>query len=421
MMMPGQGYAPLAAGLLALATAACAGSPSGLDRVPATAWTQVSAGHEYSCGITEDQVAYCWANRPWTDLPYDTLAERLEAKRVPGIGPVRNVAVGSASSCAESVAGGTFCWGLNALGQLGIGSFETHVALPVGMAGGQALRSVQLAESYGCGLDAEGRAYCWGRDHTGLEPGAVQPCPGYPDARCAPSPAAVPGGLRFTAISSANYHTCALTGSREAFCWGLNGDGSFGNGTDADSRTPVRAAGELRLSAVAAGEQFTCGLDAAGKAYCWGNNNDGQLGSPLRPEQRDPRCDYGPCSLAPVPVAGGHRFVALAAGGEHACAISTTQRLYCWGSNFSQQLADERAGRDRCGYYNHVPCSRRPVPVLRHLRFRAVSAGENRTCAITTAGNLFCWGGASPRLGPSIPPVDGSPRRIQPAAASGAS
>jgi alpha-tubulin suppressor-like RCC1 family protein len=324
------------------------------------------------------------------------------------------------SSCAEIVGGETFCWGPNESGQLGIGSFETHVAVPTRMAGGRALRSVKLAGSRGCGLDPDGRAYCWGVDPPGVEPGALVPCSSYPPSGCAPAPAPVVGGLRFAAISTGAAHNCALTGDGEAYCWGSNGEGSFGNGTDANSRTPVRAAGELRLKAVGVGVLFTCGLDAAGKAYCWGNNNYGQLGTSVGPEQRDSRCDYGPCSLQPLPVAGGHRFLSIALGGDHACAISTRQTLYCWGSNSALQLASERAGRDRCGYYDHMPCSRRPAPVLRHLRFVAVSAGEKDTCAISAAGNLFCWGGAMPRTG-NFPAVDGLPRRIQPAEASGQS
>ncbi len=56
--------------------------------------------------------------------------------------------------------------------------------------------------------------------------------------RLAPVPVA--GGLRFTSVSAAFQHTCAVTTAGDAYCWGFNSDGQLGDGTTSDRLTPVR-------------------------------------------------------------------------------------------------------------------------------------------------------------------------------------
>src|SRR5690606_35658654 len=77
----------------------------------------------------------------------------------------------------------------------------------------------------------------------------------------------------------------------------------------------------LQASALAVGHFFTCALDMQGKAYCWGVNDAGQLGIGAA-ENR----------TSPVPVAGGHTFIFLHAGQEHACGITPDNDAYCWGN-----------------------------------------------------------------------------------------
>jgi alpha-tubulin suppressor-like RCC1 family protein len=396
------------------ALSGCGQFPTGLvDRPPGVAWTAVAVGTDASCGVTAGGAVYCWANSPWSGLPYDSLAPRYAPRRVPGLEEAVEIAAGYAFFCATVADGTAHCWGSNQYGTLGIGHAGSASAEPVPMAGGLRFASLDLAETRGCGVGEDGVAYCWGISQDGAlgtDPGSLVPCGLNERNRCAPVPSPVQNLPRVREVSTASHHACALADDGGAYCWGLNAVGTLGDGTTLSTSTPVRAAGELRFRDIAAGGIFTCGVAAAGEAYCWGNHNYGQLGTPWRPEHDDERCNaYGRCSVAPVRVAGGLRFTTLAAGDDHACALTAEGRLYCWGDHSRAQLGIAGRAPDRCGYYLHVPCSQRPLSVLPRLRFRSVAAGGLGTCAITAAGNLLCWGNAND---PGLVPADGRPEPI---------
>ena len=54
-------------------------------------------------------------------------------------------------------------------------------------------------------------------------------------------PVGVFGGLSFSVIS-AGVHSCGLTTSSEAYCWGNNLLGQLGNGSNTNSNVPLEVA-----------------------------------------------------------------------------------------------------------------------------------------------------------------------------------
>jgi alpha-tubulin suppressor-like RCC1 family protein len=86
-------------------------------------------------------------------------------------------------------------------------------------------------------------------------------------------------------------------------------------------------------------------------------------------------------------------FRQLSVGGQHTCGVTTDDRAYCWGYDFSGELGDGPNPRPdwkrMCGPW---PCSRQPVPVAGGLRFRHVSAGFGHSCGVTLDALVYCWG-----------------------------
>ena len=141
--------------------------------------------------------------------------------------------------------------------------------------------------------------------------------------------------LTFAAVTASGLHTCGLTiVTGAAYCWGANGSGQLGDGTMTNRSSPVlvQAPAGVSLAAVGAGDFHTCGVTATGAAYCWGANGSGQLGDGTNTTNR----------LTPVLVQApaGVSFAAVTAGAVHTCGVTAAGTAFCWGRNVEGQLGD---------------------------------------------------------------------------------
>jgi alpha-tubulin suppressor-like RCC1 family protein len=88
----------------------------------------------------------------------------------------------------------------------------------------------------------------------------------------------VSGTQKLVSIVAGESHTCGLTGSGDAYCWGRGRDGQLGDGSRTDRSTPVRVSGIGPLRSISAGSAHTCGVTREQAVVCWGGNASGQLG-----------------------------------------------------------------------------------------------------------------------------------------------
>src|SRR5207245_1111893 len=173
---------------------------------------------------------------------------------------------------------------------------------------------VSAGVTHTCGVTTSGAAYCWGSNNSGQlgAPESNQCEIGYyGGVPCSTSPVAVVGGRTFATVSAGNgYHTCGVTTGGAAYCWGDNTWGQLGDGSTTGSGTPVLVSGGLRFAVVSTGNGFTCGLTTGGAAYCWGFNTVGELGNGTTTN-----------SAVPVLVAGLLTLTAVSDGGCLACGV----------------------------------------------------------------------------------------------------
>jgi alpha-tubulin suppressor-like RCC1 family protein len=123
---------------------------------------------------------------------------------------------------------------------------------------------------------------------------------------------------------------------------------------------------------------------------CWGDDQEGQLGEGGRTPRSNPVTPYGLSSG----VAG------VAAGAAHTCAVTTAGGAKCWGDNSYGQLGNGTTSASL------VPSDVQGLT----MGVASIAAGGRFTCALTTAGNVKCWGdGTNGQLGgpsASSKPVD---------------
>src|SRR2546425_403630 len=176
---------------------------------------------------------------------------------------------GAYHSCGLTVSGAPYCWGHGTYGQMGEGAKASEFA-PVAVSLGPTLAAISVGAIHTCGLTVSGAAYCWGLDYYG-ELGAGTPgaqiC-GFEGIPCSTTPLAVAGGRSFSSLAAGWEQSCALQqGDAAAYCWGDNTYGALGNGSTANSRTPVAVSGGRAFVSVGTGNIFACGLTPASAAY----------------------------------------------------------------------------------------------------------------------------------------------------------
>src|SRR5688572_19315806 len=108
--------------------------------------------------------------------------------------------------------------------------------------------------------------------------------------------------LTFVEQSAGDFFSCGVTIARFAYCWGLNGVGALGNGTNSSRIIPAPVKGRMAFRQVSAGGMHTCGITTDGAAHCWGGVPPGS------PSVAPPPL------LLPARVQGVSNFTQLSAG-----------------------------------------------------------------------------------------------------------
>lgn len=241
-------------------------------------------------------------------------------------GPVRGVAADDRSTCAILTNGAVQCWGSNQQGRLGIGSTggdhptPQNVDLPFGA------KDIALGTGHALVALQDGSLYGWGLNFS-YELGD-----GTQSARRAPGVITGFGGGKVVAVGAGFQTSCAVLDSGELWCWGLTGYLPFEPAVAGDHVTTPRLVADLpdKSVAVSLGVGFGCTLLENGTVYCWGDNGSGQLGDGSNEDR-----------IKPVKVRGlDDAAIALKASGESACVILATGVVRCWGNNSAGQLGD---------------------------------------------------------------------------------
>ncbi len=384
---------------------------------PPGEFTFISPGTVYTCGIRPDKKTECWGKSKYFPEAGDAPDIEFAIVRVWADG-YDNLACGVTSGGEE------FCWeitdgsntykqdysnvadttisyshGCKLLTDKSVGcnfmvTWADEETIEFGNLFGEAspppgaFEEVAAGVVFTCGLRAEGRVECWGRDNQGQS-----------------SP---PGG-DYTDISVTNDYACGLRADGGVTCWGARqslskavapndelasvsagwgghepwldsgnlwvyGDFGFSCGLRTnntikcwgdthDSSHPLLedAPPEGEFTQVAVGKAFACGLPPDGVPICWGRNHLFEKETYL-----------GDVAYWKGGTAGG-TFKNITAGELHACGLRAGGEIACWRY---REFNDE--GRPSLPYYLNGP-------------YTTIDSGYKHVCATHQNGDTHCW------------------------------
>src|SRR5690554_7089651 len=173
----------------------------------------------------------------------------------------------------------------------------------------------------------------------------------------------------------------------------------YDEGEDIEISTDMIAKSRLAL-----GYNHSCFITADnGSVMCWGDNKQGQLGNGKRIE---PETDGEPTfedgenaeefkenlfSHTPVAVVNYDNnpvidAIEISASENHTCALLTAGNVKCWGSNSNGQLGNSQLSGKK------TSSTAVDVNVADLQGVKAINVGNTYSCALLEAGDIKCWG-----------------------------
>ena len=369
----------------------------------------ISSGGGHTCAILDDGTVSCWGDNRRDQLGNGTNTDQRIPTQTSSLGTGRTavaISSGWSHTCALLDNASVSCWGRNDNGQLGDETTtDRNTPTQTSSLGiGRTAVAISSGEYHTCAILDDGSASCWGDNWYGqLGNGTTT------NSRNTPTQTSSLGtGRTAVAISSGDYHTCALLDDASVSCWGANLRGQLGYGTTTDRNTPTQTSslGTGRTAvAISSGAFHTCAILDDASVSCWGYNDYGQLGGGtttdrITPTQTsslgttiNPRTaalserDFdgdGVLNIFDVHNNLDNREITLTAGFEHTCAILDNGSVSCWGSNSDGQLGDgTTTDRNTSTQTSSLGTGRTAV---------AISSGTSHTCALLDDGSVSCWG-----------------------------
>ena len=329
---------------------------------PSLGVRQLSVGDNYGCAVVALGTVDCWGANANGQLGNGTFTSTSSLAPVIGLRNAVEVATSSEDTCAVTATGSVECWGANAEGQLGNGA-NLNVASPVQVNGITNAVQVSVGTNYACAVTSAGAIDCWGENVWGQLGNAT--------TTSSPTAVEVTGIANATSVVASFNHTCALLAGGSVACWGSDDHGQLASSGPTIATSPQAITSLTTVTELSLGYDSTCALLANASVWCWGYNGDGELGR-----------DNPSSSSTPLPVEGLPAVSSLSTGAYGSCATASTGALWCWGFAGTNTMTA-----------NVAPDPFQPTTVtqLSGVTLMSRAYSNDLACAVVGSGALVCW------------------------------
>lgn len=328
----------------------------------------IAAGKSHTCALRSDSTITCWGD------------SRYGQTRTPA-GTFTSVEAAGNNSFGIRVDKTLECWG-NLQQCEALTSAGPYVVFDAA--------SLDGSSSKACGIREGGTVECWDL-FTG-------------DRLNSPSGT-------FIDVSAGPYYSCGVRTDRTTMCWR----------SSASEETGGTLSG--KYTSIAVGDGYACAIRTDGALKCW-DPGTGADGASLRCTESRDSCtgelpdgtyvtsgctdgDDRPIECSGIAVLLGNpegRFLDIAGGEEHACAVAIDGITVCWGNNSRGQISAPEGHHIAVAAGDFHSCAIRvdqstvcwgddPSPIDHPVgSYKSIDAGHQHSCAIDSSGMLACWG-----------------------------
>lgn len=245
-----------------------------------------------------------------------------------------------------------------------------------------------------CAVLMNGNSECWGTEHGSTPTASSFPSPTGSMVAFTGHLARNSAGVVYRLNHDYTWSSTNLGPATALTTWcARRADGNLHclSSSDAESEYPAVAGGTLQNSGLF---NSHCATRSDGRLLCWGSNAANQIGP-------GPANIPVPVLVTELPthpvvsVSVHSAFVSRGAGAPgyqhgHTCAALVDGRTYCWGRNSRGEVGNGTTSTDAVTS---------PALVSTTARFVHVAAGFSHTCAISDADEVWCWGANNGILG----------------------
>jgi alpha-tubulin suppressor-like RCC1 family protein len=275
---------------------------------------------------------------------------------------------------AATLGGSLQAWGNGRSGQLGDSqAADSDLPVAVTLPATVTVVTVAAGGKHSLALTSTGRVLAWGNNSEG-ELGD-----GTNSSSAVPVPVHLPRKAVVTAIAAGDDDSMAVTSTGKVYAWGTNEYGELGDGSTQPANTPVPVLlpKGTKVVAIGASYNYSVALTLGGHILTWGSNGSGQLGTGFKTASKIP---------VRVHLPKGIKITAIANGGYHCLALTSTGQIMAWGDGGFGQLGDGKTTSVDSPVRVRLPKLPAGVKIV------AIGAGSQHSVALTSAGEVLAWG-----------------------------
>ncbi len=322
---------------------------------------RLATGAHNACFLTNEGGVACWGSGgyglngdgSWWDRETPVDALNLESN-------VTSVHISSNTGCAVKDDGSVYCWGdyppLDGLWDRRGGRSYLSSQTPVKLEGIEDAVNVYVSGEEACAVTERGGLTCWDWWR------------GVPEVR-----EKFESGVASVVVRAQGASGCVVTTQNSVRCWGARLASSVGVDTDAPTYDPTAydvPGFDSDIASIDVWEEMLCGVTTDGALKCVGKGYFG--------DGEEARLQETPFEVTEL----GAPVNQVVLGISHACALTVSGGVKCWGWNNLGQLGNG-TGEDSL-YPDDVSGLSSGV--------RQLSTSTYKVCALHDERGIVCWG-----------------------------